>query len=213
MKLFIIGATGNIGSCICNEALSRGHQVTGMTRNSGKIRSQSSLAIYEGNVTDTAKLAEAIKGHNAVIVSHGSAPTDPKIGPNTILAANSIIDALREAGIKRVFWVGGAGSLFNSEGKRVFDAMELPAWARSAIWSMAALLMHLQTIEDLDWSFLSPARMIGPGKRTGTFRLGLDELVVGADGNSSISYEDYAVAAINELENPQHIRRRFTLGY
>jgi putative NADH-flavin reductase len=213
MKIFLIGATGNIGTCIRNEAISRGHQVTGMTRDASKLTRQEGLTIHEGDVLDRAALARAIKGHDIVVVSHGNAADDPKVGPNTILAADSIIDALREAGIKRVFWVGGAGSLFNAEGKRVFDAMELPAWARSAIWSMAAHLMHLETIEDLDWTFLSPAVWIGPGERTGTFRLGLDEAVVDADGKSAISYADYAVATLDELENPQHIRRRFTLGY
>lgn len=213
MKLFLIGATGNIGTCIRNEAIARGHQVTGMTRDAGKLAPQDGLRVHEGDVLDTTQLAEAMRGHDAVVVSHGSTPDDPKVGPNTILAADSIIEAMRLADIKRVFWVGGAGSLFNAEGKRVFDAMELPAWANSAIWSMAAHLMHLYTIEDLDWTFLSPAVWIGPGERTGKFRLGLDEAVVDGEGKSAISYADYAVAAVDELENPRHTRKRFTLGY
>jgi putative NADH-flavin reductase len=213
MKLFLIGATGNIGTCIRNEAIGRGHQVTGMTRDARKLAPQDGLTIHEGDVLDRHALAKAIKGHDAVVVSHGNQPDDPKVGPNTILAADAIIDALRAANVTRVFWVGGAGSLFNAEGKRVLDTMELPGWARSAIWSMAAHLMHLETIEDLEWSFLSPAIWIGPGERTGKFRLGLDEAVFDAEGKSAISYADYAVAAVDELQNPQHIRRRFTLGY
>ncbi|MBO9601113.1 MAG: NAD(P)H-binding protein [Novosphingobium sp.] len=213
MKLFLIGATGNIGSCIRDEALARGHLVTGMTRDAARLSPRPGLSIHRGDALDRSALAAAIRGHDAVVVAHGSMPDDPNIGPNTTLAAVSILGALRDAGIRRVFWVGGAGSLFDAEGRRVLDAMELPPWARSAIWSMAALLMHLQTIENLDWSFLSPAVWIGPGERTGRFRLGLDEAVVDADGKSAISYADYAVATIDELENPRHIRRRFTLGY
>ncbi len=213
MKLFLVGATGNVGACIREEALSRGHTVTGMTRDASKLAPAERLSVYEGDVMDRASLAEAMKGHDAVVVSHGNRPDDPKIGPKTILAADSILDAVRDAGIKRVFWVGGAGSLLTPDGKRVFDAMELPAWARSAIWAMAAHLMHLRTITDLDWTFLSPSQGIAPGERTGKFRLGLDDLIVDENGESFISYQDYAVATLDELENPQHIRQRFTVGY
>jgi len=103
--------------------------------------------------------------------------------------------------------------LFTQEGKRAFDTIDLPAWANSGIWAMAAHLAHLKTITDLDWSFLSPSLLIGPGGRTGKFRLGHDELLVDENSKSSISYEDYAVAVLDELENPQHVRQRFTVGY
>ncbi len=212
MKLFLIGATGAIGACIRQEALSRGHQVTGMTRDASKLGREENLTVFEGDVMDTAGLAQAMRGHDAVIVSHGNPPDDPKIGPKTILAADSIIDALREAGVKRVVWVGGAGSLW-ADGKRVVDIMELLPWMRSAIWAMAAHYMHLQTIEDLDWTFFSPPIGIAPGPRTGKFRLGLDDLVVDSDGQSRISYPDYAIALMDEVEQPKHIRRRFTAGY
>jgi putative NADH-flavin reductase len=213
MKLFIIGAAGNIGACIRREALARGHVVTGMTRDATKLQPERNLTIHQGDVMDTAALAHAMKGHDAVIVSHGNPPNDPKIGPKTIIAADSILDALREAGTKRVLWVGGAGSLLTADGRRVVDVMELPAWARSAIWAMAAHYMHLQTIDDLDWTFLSPSQGIALGERTGKFRLGLDELIVDANGRSFISYEDFAVALIDEIEAPKHIRQRFTVGY
>lgn len=213
MNIFVIGATGNIGTRIRSEALSRGHRVTGFTRDAAKLPFEPGLAVAEGDVLDTARLAQAMKGHDAVVVSHNSPWDDPKAGPKTIIAADSIIDALREAGVARVLWVGGAGSLFNAEGKRVIDAIEMPPWAVSSIWAMAAHLAYLKTIEDLDWSFLSPSLMIGPGERTGRFRLGTDELLVDSENNSSISYEDFAVAAIDELEDPRHIRMRFTVGY
>ena len=213
MRIFLIGATGNIGSCIREEALSRGHDVTGMTRDATRLSARERLTICAGDVMDTDTLAEAMRGHDVVVVSHGSAPDDPKIGLKTILAADSILDAIRKSGIKRVFWVGGAGSLFTKDGRRVLDAMELPPWARSAIWAMAALLMHLQTVKDLDWTFLSPAQGIASGERTGKFRLGIDELVVDESGESFISYQDFAVATLDELENPRHVRQRFTLGY
>jgi len=212
MKLFLIGATGRIGQRIRNEALSRGHAVTGMTRDASRLPPEAGLTPFIGDVMDRDALSAAMEGHDGIIVSLGFPPDDPKIGPKTILAADTIIDAARAAGVRRVFWVGGAGSLFTADGRRVVDAMALPGWARSAIWAMAALYMHLQTIEDLDWTFLSPAREIGPGTRTGRFRLGHDELILDARGQSFISYEDYALAVIDELERPRHIRQRFTLG-
>ena len=213
MNIFIIGAAGNVGTRIRREALSRGHQVTGMTRKAAKLSAEPGLTVVEGDVMDTAHLAASMKDHDALVVSHGSPPDDPKGGPKTILAADSIIDAMREAGLMRVLWVGGAGSLFTADGKRVFDTVELPAWAGAGIWSMAAHLAHLKTITDLEWTFLSPSLLIGPGERTGQFRLGKDHLLVDENSQSSISYEDYAVAVLDELENPQHVRQRFTVGY
>ena len=139
MKLFLIGATGNIGSCIRDEALARGHLVTGMTRDAARLSPRPGLSVHRGDALDRSALAAAIRGHDAVVVAHGSMPDDPNIGPNTTLAAVSILGALRDAGIRRVFWVGGAGSLFDAEGRRVLDAMELPPWARSAIWWATAI--------------------------------------------------------------------------
>ncbi|MBN8830105.1 MAG: NAD(P)H-binding protein [Sphingomonadales bacterium] len=214
MNIFLIGGTGNIGPCILREALSRGHRVTALARTPSKLTPTENLTIVRGDVMDTTRLAEMMKGHDAVIVSHGSAWDDPKVGPKTILAADSIIDAMRMAGLSRVIWVGGAGSLFTADGRRVVDAMEpLPDWARSAIWAMAAHYMHLRTIADLDWSFQCPSQGIAPGERTGIFRLGLDDLLVDDKGESFISYEDFSVALIDELEQSRHIRQRYTVGY
>lgn len=214
MKIFLIGGTGNIGPCILAEALSRGHDVTALARTPAKLEPRDRLTIVRGDVMHMTQLAERMKGHDAVIVSHGSAWDDPKVGPKTILAADSIIDAMRLAGLKRVVWVGGAGSLFTADGRRVVDAMEpLPAWARSAIWAMAAHYMHLLTVEDLDWSFQCPSQGIASGERTGRFRLGKDDLLVDEQGESFISYQDFSIALIDELEQNRHIRERYTVGY
>lgn len=213
MRIFLIGATGNIGGCIREEALTRGHEVTGMTRDAGKLAPRDNLEVFEGDVMDRHAMAMAMAEHDVIVVAHNVPPSDPKIGIKTNLAADAIIDAMRDAGVTRVFWVGGAGSLFTKDGLRLIDAMEMPDWANAAIWAMAAHLMYLKTIEDLDWTFLSPAEGIDSGERTGNFRLGLDEVIVDDMGKSFISYQDFAVATLDELEDPRHIRQRFTVGY
>ncbi|MDB5718538.1 MAG: rmlD substrate binding domain protein, partial [Sphingomonas bacterium] len=200
MKLFLIGASGNVGTRIRHEAIARGHHVTGLTRDAARLPDEPGLTVVIGDVMDRDALAAAVAAHDAVIVSHNSPFDDPKVGPRTILAADAIIDAIRAGGVRRVIWVGGAGSLIAPDGRRVIDTLGMPPWARSAIWAMAAHLMHLQTIDDLDWSFLSPAIGFAAGARTGRFRTALDDLIFDADGASVISFEDFAVAAIDELE-------------
>jgi putative NADH-flavin reductase len=115
--------------------------------------------------------------------------------------------------VKRYIAVGGAGSLKAADGKLVMDSPHIPAEWMPSIKEGAELLKLLRTEQQLEWTFFSPAVSIGPGARTGKFRLGGDEVVTAADGKSSISYDDYAIALVDELEHPKHVRRRFTIGY
>ena len=124
-----------------------------------------------------------------------------------------LLQAVRESGVKRYFVVGGAGSLEVAPGVRLIDTPEFPAIYKTEATKGAEFLELLRTTAgDLDWTFLSPAAMFVPGERTGKFRLGKDQLLA-SDKGSSISFEDYAVAAVDELEKPAHIRERFTVGY
>ncbi len=143
------------------------------------------------------------RGHDAII---SSAPFNPGISVQ-------VLDAVRKSGVKRYIAVGGAGSLKAADGKLVMDNPQIPAEWLPSIKEGSQLLMLLRADQQLDWTFFSPAVFIGPGARTGKFRLGGDEVVAAADGRSSISYDDYATALVDELEHPQHIRRRFTIGY
>jgi putative NADH-flavin reductase len=124
-----------------------------------------------------------------------------------------LVEAIRKSGVKRYIAVGGAGSLEVAPGKLLKDSGVIPAEWLPAVNEGTALLKLLQADRQLDWTFFSPAATIGPGQRTGKFRLGGDQLITGTDGKSSISYDDYAIALVDELEKPQHIRRRFTIGY
>ncbi|MFC6488187.1 NAD(P)-dependent oxidoreductase [Nitratireductor sp. GCM10026969] len=198
----LIGASGNVGSRILKELSDRGHRVTAIARNPEKIGALPGVTAVEGDAQDSASLAELVRGHDAVVSATRFIGTDFSI----------ITDALRKAGVTRYLVVGGAASLEVAPGKRLLDQPDFPAAYKEEAIRGAETLAYLRTIDDLDWTFLSPSAMFVPGERTGKFRLGKDELLTGENG-SSVSFEDYAIAMVDEIENPKHIRQRFTVGY
>lgn len=206
-KILLIGPTGMIGSRVAAEARSRGHHVTEVTRSGGDDR-------IAADATDVAALAEAAAGHDAIIsaISPPRDGTDP--APPLLDAGRSVMTAARNAGVGRVLIVGGAGSLLLDDGTRVVDQESFPEMVRPEALAQSDLLdLFRRDADDLDWSYLSPAGHIEPGSRTGTFTLGLDQLVTDAEGASTITAEDYAVALLDELESGAHIRQRFTAAY
>jgi uncharacterized protein len=162
---------------------------------------------------DTATLATLIQGNEAVISAFNPGWKDSNLYENQVRGTASIISAVKKAGIKRVLWVGGAGGLEVKPGVRVIDSPDLPDWVRPGSLATMNALEQLQKEPELDWSFLAPSAQLQPGTRTGKFRLGKGQLLLDANGQSRISVQDYAVAMIDELENPAHIRQRFTIGY
>jgi putative NADH-flavin reductase len=215
MKLFLIGGTGNVGREILAEALSRGHQVTALTRDPAKLAGKAGVAPVKGDIQDSATLATQIAGHDAVIVSYNPGWMDPEAREKTVSGAESVMAAARKAGVKRLFFVGGASSLETAPGVQLFDRIgaNMPPTVKGAVIGAREVLYALRKVDDLDWSFFSPAETIKEGPRTGKFRLGGDQLVVGADGVSWISRADFAIAVIDDIEKPQHIKKRFTIGY
>ncbi|MEO7718720.1 MAG: NAD(P)-dependent oxidoreductase [Capsulimonas sp.] len=212
MKIALFGATGMIGGRILREALNRGHQVTAIVRDPAKLTEQHAhLTVITGDILNSDSIAETVKGANAVVSAYGpSGAADRTI----VDAAQSLITGLSKAGVKRLLTVGGAGSLEVAPGLQVIDTPDFPvAYKSNAGAQRDALGVYKSEANALDWTYLSPAGMIAPGERTNTFRLGGDQLVVDAEGNSRISAEDYAVAVIDELESPKHVQQRFTLGY
>ncbi|MEJ0028635.1 MAG: NAD(P)-dependent oxidoreductase [Rhizomicrobium sp.] len=201
MKVALIGATGNIGSKIAAELLSRGHSVTAIARNTDKA--PAGTQAVSADASDPAALAAVLKGHDAVV---SSAPFAPGLSP-------AIIEGVKRSGVKRYIMVGGAGSLEVAPGKMLKDTLTLPDAVRAILDEAALNLKRLRGETGLDWTFFSPAAEIGPGERTGKFRLGGDQLISDAAGKSRISYDDYAIALVDELENPRHIQKRFTIGY
>jgi len=214
MKVAIIGANGHIGSRIANEALNRGHQVTGIARNPDKLKLEHpNFTFVKGDALNTNELAAILKGHDAVISSFGIDWTKPETFHLFSDVARSVINATKQAGVKRLINVGGAGSLEVAPGVQLVDTPGFPAeWKLGALAQRDSLEVFRKE-NDLDWTFFSPAIIIAPGAKTGKFRIGKDNPVFDADGNSNITYDDYAAALIDELEKPQFIKQRFTVGY
>ncbi len=212
MKIALIGASGFIGSGLRKEALARGHTVTALVSNPSKLEEAPGLGVVKVDVLDTAALAQAASGHDVVITAFsGHAQAD--VRSYYVKGIRSIIAAVKAAKVPRLLVVGGAGSLEVAPGKQVVDSPDFPAeWKGSAEGARDALgILRAET--GLDWTMLSPSAHIAPGERTGQFRLGADRLLVDGEGHSRISVEDYAVAMLDEAENPQHRCRRFTVGY
>lgn len=214
-KVALIGASGFIGSQLVKELLSRGYQVTAIVRSADKIKNDDkNLKVVSADVFDTDKLAEVLKDNDAVISAYNPGWTNPNIYDDTIKGYQSIIEAVKKAGIKRLQAVGGAGSLLVAPGKTVVDSGAIPDEILPGVKALALVLKDQFLPEkELDWVFFSPAGTIEPGERTGKYRLGLDNLITDDQGNSKISVQDYAKAMIDELENPKHHQQRFTIGY
>lgn len=211
----LIGASGFVGTAILNELLARGHRVTAIVRNPGKIGIKSpSLTVVQADVTDTSALVAACKGHDAVISAYNPGWTNPNIYEETLRNYPLILEAVRQSGVRRLLCVGGAGTLFCAPGLRVVDSGVIPDAIIGGVRSLGEFYLNtLMNEKEIDWIFFSPAGTLEPGKRTGKFRLGKDDLIVDENGNSHISVEDYAVAMVDELEMPQHHYERFTIGY
>jgi uncharacterized protein len=214
-KIVLIGASGFIGSAILKEALNRDHKVTAIVRQPEKIKAAgNNLTIKKCDIFNTAALTELCKGADAVISSYNPGWTNPQIAADTTNGYDSIITAVKLAGIKRLQIVGGAGSLFISPGKRLMDSGAMPESYLPAVKALADVYLdRLSKESELDWIFFSPAGNIAPGERTGKFRLGMNDMIIDSEGKSNISVEDYAVAMIDELEQQAHHRERFTIGY
>ena len=212
MKIALLGATGFVGSAILREALSRGHEVTAIARDPEKLQPQAKLRPQKADVYNPDEVALVIAGHHVVISAFNPGWTNPDIYNLQVKGARAIIDGVKKAGMKRLL-VGGAGSLEVKPGVQSVDLPGFPAEYKQGALATREALNLLRKEPSLEWSFLSPSADLFSGTRTGKFRLGMDQLLRDANGESRISVQDYAVAMIDEVEKSQHIRQRFTLGY
>lgn len=214
-SVVLIGASGFVGTAILNELLSRGHKVTAVVRNPEKINvSSSNLDIVKTDVSDTNVMVEICKGKDAIISAYNPGWANPDIYEETLRNYPLILEAAKQSGTKRLLCVGGAGTLFCAPGLRVVDSGVIPDAIMGGVKSLGEFYLNtLMNEKAIDWIFFSPAGTLEPGKRTGKFRLGKDDLIIDENGISHISVEDYAVAMVDELENPKHHYERFTIGY
>lgn len=217
LSIVVFGGTGRIGQRIVNEALSRGHKVTIVSRKAPAADAppRERLGYANGDILDAASVARLARGQDVVIdaTSSGGGLTPGGQGEDFHpRAATSLVTAMRQLGrgAPRVLVVGGAATLDVEPGKMLIDTMP---GARGEPVGQKLSLEYYRNVRDVSWTFLSPSAKIVPGTRTGKFRLGGDQLLKDAEGNSSISMEDFAVAMLDEIEHPAHVRQRFTVGY
>ena len=210
MKITLLGATGNIGSRILREALDRGHEVTAIVRNPDKLTvKHENLHVLKGDALEPETLRNPLKSAEAVISALSPAFTDQE----PFLAANRNLMALvREEKTPRLVVVGGASSLYVEPGVRLFDTGVMPKEWTPYLNAHFDLLATLKE-SGLPWTYFSPAATIEAGERTGKYRKGGTDLIKDAEGNSRITYEDYAVALLDELEKPERIGVQFTAAY
>ena len=215
MRIVIFGALGRAGRHIVLEALERGHEVIGVSRQAapdGEIDPR--LRLVQGDATQAEAVARLVSGADAVVNSISPRPSAG--GPACSLedAAHALIRGLRMAGVKRLLVVGGAGSLEVAPGVPLKSMPDFPAqYLPEATAQGEALALYRREAGDLDWTYLSPAIMFDEGKRTGRYRTTGDSLLTDTDGNSAISFADYAVATLDELERPRHLQQRFGVAY
>ncbi|MFI2611350.1 NAD(P)-dependent oxidoreductase [Kitasatospora sp. NPDC018619] len=210
VRIAVIGAGGTIGGAVVEEAAARGHEVTAVVRDPDRYRGPAAF-VERADVLDPADVARVAGGQDVLVSAVGGGD-----GPGHLAliepAARSLVEGLRALGdaAPRLIAVGGAGSLETAPGVRVWDDPGLPEPVRQIMHAHGAALDYFRTVSDQRWTVLSPAAEIGPGKRTGRYHTGLEQLLTDAKGRSRISVADYAAVLVDEAEQPEHIGERFT---
>ncbi|MDR0271127.1 NAD(P)-dependent oxidoreductase [Paenibacillus sp.] len=209
MKIAVIGASGKAGSLIYQEAVNRGHEVTAIVRNESKLKGEHPLVIEKDLfdlTSEDLKLFDVVV--NAYSAPHGSEHLHVEAGRVLINALKGVLNT-------KLFVVGGAGSLFADEAKtlKVMDTPDFPNMYYATASNQGKNLEELLQSEGITWTFLSPSAFFdAEGNRTGTYKaVGKDHLLINSKGESYISYADYAIAVVDEIENPKHVNERFTV--
>ncbi|MED4586925.1 NAD(P)-dependent oxidoreductase [Brevibacillus choshinensis] len=209
MKIAIVGASGKAGKWIAKEALDRGHEVTAIVRDAAKV-TEANVAVLEKDVFSLK--SDDLKGFDVVVNAFGAPLGQEHLH---VEAGNVLIEAMKGAPNTRLLVVGGAGSLFVDEAKttRVLETPDFPEMFLATAQNQGENLRILQGTDSIQWTFLSPSAFFdAEGARSGSYVAGKDHLLVNASGQSYISYADYAIAVLDEIENPQHRNERFTVG-
>ncbi|NDW09090.1 NAD(P)-dependent oxidoreductase [Dysgonomonas sp. 520] len=214
MKIALIGATGFVGSALLKEFALRNYQVTAIARDTSKITEKAKLVNIDV-ANDEKKLAEALKGSDVVVSAFNAGWANPNLYEDNMKGFATIDKAVKDAGVKRMIVIGGAGSLY-IDGKQIVDGDDFPEEIKPGALSVKDYLNKLKDEKEIDWEFFSPAINMHAGiktGRTGKYRLGTTSPVFGKDGESTLSVEDLAVAIADEVENHKFSRQQFTAGY
>jgi putative NADH-flavin reductase len=211
MKLIVFGASGLLGTRLVAEALDRGHDVTAVARDRSRIDDRSGrVATASADATDPGSVAAVAEGHDAAL----SAVTQHDRPQVLVDAARALLAGLSRAGVRRLVVAGGAGSLLVGSGGRLVDTPDFhEEWKPEALAGAEALETFRSADTDVGWTYVSPGALLQPGERTGRYRTDDDRLLVDEDGHSHITMEDFAIAMLDEIEDPRHVRERFTAAY
>ena len=224
LKLIVYGATGRVGSRVVNEALNRGHRVIAVSRDPARVKQKhENLSALQGNVLDPESVAALVNGQDVVVVSVRGSIDKSRNPEKTVhrMAVTVVVGVLRDMGesAPRLIFVGGAGSLEVKPGVLYADnipwlmRMVMPRSLRQEIDGHVLTLEYLRSVDDVRWTYISPAKKFGPGERTGVYRIGGDQMLEDEKGRSIISMEDFSVALIDEAENAQFVGKRFSVAY
>jgi putative NADH-flavin reductase len=215
MKVALLAATGRAGSTALNELISRGHEVIAVARDLDKLPAQlpETVKRVRDDLSSVERIAEIIADADAVVSAVGAPRNDPNADTDVLVRISErVIAAVRKANAPRLIVVGGCGSLELSPGVKVLDSEHWPKELVPIAISHTKVLAALRA-SDINWTYFSPPMLIDLGERIGKFRLGADTLIRDEQGKSHVSFEDYAIALVDELEKPTHERARFTIGY
>jgi putative NADH-flavin reductase len=213
MKVALIGATGFMGSAILEEFLRRGHSVTAIVRDPSKLPARKGLVVKRGDVLQAHDVEALASKQDALVSAYNAGWKNPNLYKEYMAAVHSIVAGLHKSGVKRLVAVGGSGSLEERPGVQFVDDPNFPAQWKQGALAARDMLNVLRKEGALEWTVLSPPPSVGPGPRTGKYRVGKDQPVTDDEGESQISVEDLAVAIVDEVETPHHVRARFTVGY
>lgn len=214
-KVAVIGATGFVGKQVVNELANRGYEVNAIARDSSKVETKDNVNAISADVNDVEEFAKVLEGNDAVINTFNPGWTNPNLYDDFLNGSKNIESAVEKSGVKRFITVGGAGSLF-IDGKQLVDGPDFPADIKPGATAARDYLNEIKKNETLDWTFFSPAIEMHQGtagERKGTYRTALENPVFDADGRSILSVEDVAVALVDELEQNNFVKQRFTAAY
>jgi len=216
MNIALIGATGFVGAAVLSTLLQRGHQVTALVRDPSRLAPQAGLTVKVADAYELEAIAAAVRGTDAVISAFNPGWNDPALYDNFMRGSAAIERGVEASGVRRLLVVGGAGSLFVAPGVQLVDTPpfvdhvppHIVPGAQAARDALAALRNNVA----LDWTFLSPPAMLGQGEPTGRYRLGSEDLLMDGDKPAGIAVSDLALAIVDEIEQPRHLRTRFTVA-
>jgi putative NADH-flavin reductase len=214
-KVAVIGATGFVGTQVVKELANRGYEVEAIVRDASKVQQNEKVTAKSVDVNNVQELAESLKGNDAVISTFNAGWTNPNLYNDFLSGSENIEKAVENSGIKRLITVGGAGSLF-IDGNQLVDGPDFPAEYKAGATAARDYLNKIKENKTLDWTFFSPAIEMHQGTagiRTGKYRTALENPVFDENGRSILSVEDVAVVLVDELEQNNHIRERFTAAY